>query len=356
MAVELGKLVSEVKETIELSDISNRKIAVDAYNTIYQFLSIIRQPDGMPLVDSKGNVTSHLSGILYRTINLLEYGITPVFVFDGMPPLLKRRTLEARAMRRESALKEWEKAKALGNVEEARAHAMASTKINKEIVASSKDLLRYMGIPFIQAPSEGEAQAASLCGRGLVYASASQDYDSFLFGADIVIRNLAISGRRKLPGKNIYINVNTERISLKKLLENLSISREQLILLGMLMGTDFNAGIEKVGPKTALKIVKEHRTLDDVVGYVKERYGTEFDSDPREVMDLFANPEVDKISEGEFSKLVSEPKPDKDSIVKFMCFLFTVFCINITLVSTSSYLCLFGPLCPLAHIACLQPL
>ena len=281
--MRLGKLVGEVKETISLEQISNNVIAVDAFNTIYQFLTIIRQPDGAPLVDSKNRVTSHLSGILYRTINLLEYKITPVYVFDGIPPILKRRTLEARASRRREAQAEWEKARAAGQMEEARMHAIASTKINEEIINSAKDLLGFMGIPYIQAPGEGEAQGARMAREGLVYASASQDYDSFLFGADVVLRNLTISGRRKLPKKNIFIEVKPERIMLKDLLSHFDINREQLILLGMLMGTDFNTGIDKVGPKTALKIVKENKTLDKVVEYVKEKYAMEFDSDPYEV-------------------------------------------------------------------------
>ncbi len=319
LSVELGKLVAGVKEKIELADISNRIIGIDAYNTIYQFLSIIRQPDGTPLMDEKGNVTSHLSGILYRTLNLLENNITPVFVFDGMPPLLKRRTLEARAMKRNAAMMEWKSAREEGRTEEARMHAMASTKINREIVEGSKKLLECMGIPFMQAPSEGEAQSAVLAKKGLVYASASQDYDSFLFGARIVIRNLAISGKRKLPGKNIYINISTERIFLKDLLDSLQIGQEQLVLLGMLMGTDFNAGINKVGPKTALKIVKENKTPGEVVGYIKRKYGAEFDADPNEVIELFMKPDVEDVSEDAFGRLISRCKPDSSSIIRFMC-------------------------------------
>ncbi len=319
MAVDISKLVSEVKEQITLDQISNRIIVVDAYNTIYQFLSIIRQPDGAPLVDSENRVTSHLSGILYRTINLLEYGITPVYVFDGMPPMLKRRTLEARADRRREAHTQWEKARELGNVEEARVHAMASTKINEDIVAGAKELLECMGMPYVQAPSEGEAQAARMVREGLAYASASQDYDSFLFGAEVVLRNLTISGKRKLPGKNIYIDVKPERIALKELLGKLGITREQLIMAGMLIGTDFNTGIEKVGPKTALKIVREHSTLDRMVGYVKEKYGVDFDSDPREVMELFMNPESRAITQHEFESMLRESKPDKGKILDFMC-------------------------------------
>ncbi len=85
MAVALGSLVAEVKEKIDLDDLAGRTIAIDAYNTIYQFITIIRQPDGTPLMDSKGRITSHLSGLFYRTISLVEHRITPVYVFDGIP-------------------------------------------------------------------------------------------------------------------------------------------------------------------------------------------------------------------------------------------------------------------------------
>ena len=176
-----------------------------------------------------------------------------------------------------------------------------------------------MGIPFFQAPSEGEAQAAEMVKGGLVYASASQDYDSFLFGADVVIRNVTINGRRKLPKKNVYIDVKPERILLRKLLSNLQINREQLIMLGMLMGTDFNSGIEKVGPVTALKIVKEHKSLSEVIDYVRQKYSAEFDSDPKEVFELFEHPETNQITSQEFNKLLSESKPDKNGIMHFMC-------------------------------------
>ena len=319
MAVDLGKLVAEAKETIELGDISGKTLAIDAYNTIYQFLSIIRQPDGSPLVDSKGRVTSHLSGIIYRTASLLEYGITPIYVFDGMPPLLKRRTLEARANRRAQATEEWRRAKEMGQMEEARRHAMASTRINAEIIASSKELLGYLGIPFLQAPGEGEAQAAAMAKEGLVYASASQDYDSFLFGAGIVIRNLTISGRRKLPMKNVYVEVKPERIELDRLLGRLGIGQRQLIMLGILVGTDFNMGVDRVGPKTALKIVKEHDTPEKMERYVTEKYGMNFDPGINEVLDVFENPDVEHMTEDKFSKRVRARNVDVDGVMKFMC-------------------------------------
>ncbi len=319
MSVELGKLVAEVKQNIAFEELSGKRIAIDAYNTIYQFLSIIRQPDGSPLTDSKGNVTSHLSGLFYRTMSLIEFGILPIYVFDGIPPLLKRRTLEARMKRRAEAMEAWDKARAEGMLEEARVHAVASTKINKEVVEGSKTLLKCMGVPFIQAPSEGEAQAAHLVRSNLVYALTSQDYDSFLLGAPVVVRNFAISGKRKLPGKNVYVNIELERIFLRDFLEHFKISQRQLILLGMLMGTDFNSGIEKVGPKTALKIVREHESLENVIRYVMDKYGTVFDADPEKVLEMFERPEVREFGAEEFEDLLKAGTPDPKALVEFMC-------------------------------------
>jgi len=307
-----------VKQELSFDELKDKVIAIDAYNTIYQFLSIIRQPDGTPLTDSKGRVTSHLSGLLYRTTNLLNYGAIPVFVFDGIPPTLKSKTIAARISRREKAMEEWKSAQEKGMLEEARTHAMASTRITKEVVSSAKELLGYMGMPFIQAPGEGEAQAAYLVENGLAYASASQDYDSFLFGAEIVIRNVTITGRRKLPGKNVFINVKPEKILLKDLLSKFGISRKQLVWAGMMIGTDFNDGIKGVGPKTALKITKESHTLEDVQNAIKSKYDTSID-DAEEVEKIFLQPDVKKISGNEFHKLLTDATLDKEGLMAFMC-------------------------------------
>ncbi|MDE1856934.1 MAG: flap endonuclease-1 [Candidatus Micrarchaeota archaeon] len=313
MAVDLSKLVS--KRKIEFGELQGRVIAIDAYNVLYQFLSIIRQADGTPLMDSQGNVTSHLSGIFYRTIELVQKGIHPVYVFDGLPSVLKQKTIQARMRRREEAREAWMKAKEEGRLEEARMRAQGATRLTKDIVESGKDLVRLMGIPVINAPSEGEAQASYMAMKGLAFAVGSQDYDTMLFGAPDVIRNLTLSGRRKLPRKNVYINIEPEIMSLQDTLASLGISRKQLIWIGILLGTDFNEGIDGVGPKTALKIVKECRDLDQVVSHVKEKYGKEFELDVHEVEELFLNPEVGDVD----PKALEARVPDTASIIEFMC-------------------------------------
>jgi flap endonuclease-1 len=316
MAVDLSKLIS--KRKLQFEELRGKSVAIDAYNVIYQFLSIIRQPDGTPLMDSKGNVTSHLSGLFYRTIDILDYNIKPIYVFDGLPSMLKQKTIASRIKRREDSYKAWQEAKESGNIEAMRAHAMASTRINPQIVESSKKLLEYMGIGYINAPSEGEAQASYMSNKGLVYAAASQDYDTMLFGSRYVIRNLTFSGRRKLPGKNIYVNVDPEIVSFDDTLKSLDINHRQLIWLGILLGTDFNEGIKGVGPKTALKMVKVAKSIDDIKENVKEKYKTEFELDIQEVEDLFLHPEVKDFDEKEVQALF-EKHYDKEKLLDFMC-------------------------------------
>src|SRR3972149_1948150 len=158
MGVQLSGLLKP--NAIELKDLSGKRIAIDAYNALYQFLSIIRQPTGEPLMDRDGNITSHLSGLLYRNANLLEHGILPSYVFDGKPPSFKKGVVEGRIEVRKKSEEMWKEALEKGEIEKARIYAQGSSKITKDMLEDAKRLLEYMGIPFVQAPSEGEAQAA----------------------------------------------------------------------------------------------------------------------------------------------------------------------------------------------------
>ena len=266
MGVNLSGLIEP--QTAELTGLEGKSVAVDAYNTIYQFLSIIRQPDGSPLCDRTGRVTSHLSGILYRTSNLIANGIEPSFVFDGKPHELKKALLEDRKERREKAMSEWEYAVEEGDLKKAFSKAQQTSRMTPEIRESSKELLSYLGLPIINAPSDGEAQAAYMCSKGDVWASASQDFDSILFGTPTLVRNMTITGRRKIPGKDQYKDVKTEIIDSKEFLEALKITREQLVDMCILMGTDFNPGISGIGPKKSLKLIKDHGDLEGVMKHM----------------------------------------------------------------------------------------
>ncbi len=288
MGVDLGDLA--VKHTISLDSLTGKTLAIDAFNMLYQFLASIRQEDGTPLMDYKGNVTAHLSGLFYRTSKLLESGIRPVYVFDGKASALKGRVQEERAETKKVAKKKWEAALEQGKYEEAKKFAQATSRLTPGMVEESKKLLAAMGVPSVQAPSDGEAEAALMVQNGLAHATASQDYDALMFGSPVLVRNLSITGRRKVPRQDRYIMVEPEEINLQETLASLGITRDRLIFIGMLLGTDFNEGVKGVGPKTALKIVKETKTLDDVIAYVKQKYEYEFEVDAEEVLHLFLSP------------------------------------------------------------------
>jgi flap endonuclease-1 len=305
MGVNISGIVEARK--IELVELSGRAIAIDAFNILFQFLSIIRdRMTGEPLRDSAGRVTSHLSGLLYRNSNLLEAGIKPVFVFDGKPPEFKHTTIESREERKKEAENRWKEAVERG--EPAMTYAQAASRLTDDMIERSKRLLDYMGIPWVQAPSEGEIQCAFMCKRGDVWASGSQDFDSLLVGSPKLVRNLSITGRRKVPKKETYVQVKPELIELEKVLEALGITQEQLIIVGILIGTDYSEGVKGVGPKTALKIVKEHKTLDKVLDSVT----WEPDVPAEKIYDFFLNPPTTGKYEIEWKE------PDADKLKKFM--------------------------------------
>ena len=309
MGVNLRDLVP--KTIIKLEDLSGKSIAIDAYNALYQFLAIIRQPDGTPLKDSSGRVTSHLSGLLYRTSNLVELGAKPVYVFDGAPPALKEVEIKRRMKVKEQALALYERALKEGRTEEARVYAQATSHLKDYMAEDSKKLLDLMGIPWIQAPSEGEAQAAHLTKHGDADYCASQDYDSLLFGAPRFVRNITISGRRKLPSKNIYIEVIPEVVELDQVLRECGITYEQLVDVGILIGTDFNPdGIKGLGPKTALKLIKEHGNLENALPHLKN---AEFPVEPRRIREIFLHPEVRDDYKLEWKE------PNMEGIIDFIC-------------------------------------
>ncbi len=310
MGVKIKEIIPlEAITIIELDNLNGKAIAFDAYNILYQFLSIIRGQDGKPLMDSRGRITSHLSGLFFRTINLIERGIKPVFVFDGRPPELKKATIEEREEIRKEAEALYKEHFEKGELEEARKYAIRSAQLNEEIINSAKRLIELMGNPIVQAPSEGEAQAAYLALKGDVYASASQDMDSLLFGSPRLVRNLSIVGKRRLPGKKAYVEVKPEIIYLDKMLNLLNINREELIDIGILVGTDYADGLYGIGPKKALKLIKEFGSVEKVL----ENQKTSLSINPSIIRDIFLNPKVTDNYSLEWKE------PDYDGIIKFLC-------------------------------------
>ncbi|KAF6242878.1 flap endonuclease-1 [Nitrosopumilus sp. b1] len=307
MGLDLKQLV--VREKTKLESFQTKVVAIDAYNAIYQFLAIIRGPDGMQLSDSQGRVTSHISGLFYRNINFLSLGIKPVYVFDGKPPSLKSAEIERRRQIKKDATVKYERAIADGNLEDARKFAQQTTAMRDGMVEDSKKILSLFGVPYIDAPSEGEATAAHMTQTGVAYASASQDFDSILFGAKRLIRNFTNSGRRKIPNRNSYMEIEPEIIETQKTLEALGLTKEQIVDVGILIGTDFNPdGFERIGPKTALKMIKDHSRLEDI-----PKIQEELESVPYEqIRKIFLEPKVSEISKVDFGEI------DYEGIVKYL--------------------------------------
>ena len=307
MGLNLKDIVIREKTTLEA--FSNKIIAIDAYNAIYQFLASIRGPDGLQLSDSEGRITSHLSGLLYRNVNFLSLGIKPVYVFDGKPPSLKTAEIERRKQIKKDATVKYEKAIAEGNLEDARKYAQQTTSMKDGMVQDSKQLLKLFGIPFIEAPSEGEATAAHLTNTGQAYASASQDFDSILCGAKRLVRNFTNSGRRKIPNKNTYIDIVPEIIETQKTLDSIKLTREELVDVGILIGTDFNPnGFDRVGPKTALKMIKQYSKLEDIPQIQDQLKEIDYE----QIRKIFLEPDVANVEEIIFDDV------DYEGIMKYL--------------------------------------
>ena len=297
MGVKLKDIVEP--ESISFKDLEGRTVSIDAFNTLFQFLSTIRQRDGRPLTDENGNITSHLSGILYRNSSIIEKDIKPIYIFDGQAPELKSETQAKRREIRDEAEKIYKDALAKGDTEKARKFAMRSSKLSPEIIESSKKLLTLMGIPYIDAKGEGEAQAAYLVQNGDAYAVASQDYDCLLFGAKRVVRNLAVNSNLG----------NLEYYQLNKVLKELNVTREELVDMGILIGTDFCDGLKGVGAKTALKLAHTGQLKEKIAELQKQS-----SHDLDEVREIFLNHNVNT------DYKIKWEKPNKDKIIEFLCY------------------------------------
>ncbi len=257
----MGIAITELLKSDEISfeELRDKKIAIDAFNMLYQFLSTIRQRDGSLLSDSKGNITSHLVGLFARTTNLMEKGLKLFFVFDGQIPELKQEERERRKAIKQDAQRKYEIAAEKEDLKNMKKFASRTSILTPEMVEEAKGLISALGLPIVQAPSEGEAQASYMVRKDDAYCVVSQDIDSLLFGSPILIRNLSISGKRKKSDSLAYITTKPEKIVLAENLNTLGIDNDQLIALAMLVGTDYNkGGIKGIGPKNALKLVKQH--------------------------------------------------------------------------------------------------
>jgi flap endonuclease-1 len=308
MGVDIREIVNSRK--ISLNELEGKVLAIDAYNALYQFLSIIRGKSGEPLRDSKGNITSHLSGLFYRTMNLLTIGIKPIYIFDGKPPQMKDLEIGRRKAVKEEAKVRYSIALERGEVEEARKYAKLTSYLTDEMVNDAKKLLSLLGLPWAQAPSEGEATASHLSTKGVAYAAVSQDYDALLFGGKRLCRNITISGKRKLPGRNLYQEIEPEEILLDNVLAELKITREQLIDIGILVGTDFDPdGFKGYGPVRALKAIKQYGSLERIPDIKDELKMIDYNR----IRQIFLKPVVLEDFEVTFREM------DEEGVLSFLC-------------------------------------
>jgi len=303
MGLQIGDIIS--KKEINFSELKDKIVAVDAFNSIYQFLTTIRQPDGTPLKDSKGRVSSHLSGLFYRNINLILEGIKLVYVFDGEAPELKESTREKREEEKDRAREKYREARQREDVEAMGKYARADTRLDEQKIKESKELLEAMGIAVIQAPGEGEAQASWLAENKLSYAVSSQDYDCLMFKSPLLIQNLSLARtRRTVSGvKEVFPQV----IKLGEVLEELNINQEQLICLGILCGTDYNpGGVKGLGPKKSLKLVQEFKTKEKIFKEIENNEKYELDFDWLVIYKEIENPKIKEVKEIKFPKINKE--------------------------------------------------
>ena len=310
MGVDIGELFRW--EKISFKDLRDRVVAIDAHNVLHQFLSSIRQKDGTPLKDSKGQVTSHLSGLMHRTANIVEARIRPIYVFDGEPHPLKAKTIEERRKRKELAEKEYLEALEAGDIKKAKIKAQQTSRVTDEIIQQSKELLDALGIPYVQAPSEGEAQASYMVKKGDAFAVGSQDYDCLLVGSPVLVRNLTSSGKRKLPSKEAYAKIHPKQIRLKPNLKSLGITHKQLVDMAILIGTDFNDGIKGIGPKKSLALIKKVGNAENALATISSEDVPTFE-EIKEIRKIFLKPKTT----GEYSLDWSGSNNEK--VLKILC-------------------------------------
>ncbi len=298
MGIKFGDLT--VKKPIGFEELKNKKVGLDASNVLFQFLSSIRSVDGEPLMDKEGSVTSHLVGIFSRFTNLMEKGIKFAVCFDGIAPELKAQTQEERRIRKIEAEEKLKQAREDEDYELISKYSKQTARLNEGIIKESKLLFEYLGITTIQAPSEAEAQISYLNKINALDYTASSDMDCLVYGAPKLLVNLTLSTRRKLGGK--IIKIQPEVIELEEFLNSMGINNEQLLIMAILIGTDFNDGIKGIGPKKALKIVKENKDYDKVFKNLNP------DFDWEEVRDVFLKMPIEKNIKLKFDNKIQEDK------------------------------------------------
>ena len=308
----LGVLLTPIlkMEQTSIKALYGKSFAVDASIELHQFLALIRKPDGSLFTDPRGRVTSHLIGLLTRTSRLVtDYKLRPVFVFDGRPNPLKRATIEARRKVRQKAQSEYVQAIADKDYSRAWSKVVMTGRVTGGVLADAKRLLSLMGIPWLEALEDGEAQASFMAAKGDVWAVGSKDYDCLLFGAPILARYLTLTGKEYLPSKKTARRLIPELIKLTDNLEVLGITREQLVDVALLVGTDFNEGVVGIGPKKGLALVRKYGAAEKFPKEIRNDLPDELDS----VRSIFLHPRVLE------TYSLKRERPNPDGIIEFLC-------------------------------------
>lgn len=301
----IEKNVPEAIRKVPISQLLGRTIAIDASMQIYQFLVAIRHM-GNNLVDDDGNTTSHLSGLLSRTLYFIQAGIKPVYVFDGKPPEMKSGELQKRAERRAEAEKSLEEAIEKGDEEEIDRFTRRTVRLDPAQVEECKKLLTLMGIPFVQAPCEAEAECAALCRAKIVDATATEDMDALAHASPILIRHLS--------RKNKADDDTVTEINYNVLLEQSGLTREEFVDFCILCGCDYCDSIKGIGSHRAYELIKQYHSIEEVIKNIDtEKYPLPEDFDFKSARELFFNHEVDL----NYSKFTIK-KPDEEGLKKYM--------------------------------------
>ena len=308
----LGVLLTPIlkREQTSFKALYGKSFAVDASIELHQFLALIRKPDGSLFTDPQGRVTSHLIGLLTRTSRLVtDYKLHPIFVFDGRPNPLKKATIEARRKVQQKAQTEYAQAIAAKDYSRAWSKVVMTGRVTGDVLADAKRLLSLMGIPWLEALEDGEAQASFMAAKGDVWAVGSKDYDCLLFGAPILARYLTLTGREYLPSKKTSRPLIPELVKLADNLEALGISREQLVDLALLVGTDFNQGVMGIGPKKGLALVRKYGAAEKFPEEIRGGLPSDLDR----VRSIFLQPRVLE------NYSLKSGRPDPDGVIEFLC-------------------------------------
>ncbi|MFB6082327.1 MAG: flap endonuclease-1 [Halanaeroarchaeum sp.] len=265
-----------VIEEVAFDDLDGTVVAVDAHNWLYRYLTVTVKFTGQSVyTTADGEEVANLIGIVQGLPKFFEHDLSPVFVFDGGVTDLKSAEIEQRREAKEAAAEKMAEAEEAGDRIEAARLESRTQRLTDTIQTTTRELLDLLDVPYVDAPAEGEAQAAYMAREDdAVDYAGSEDYDTLLLGAPVTLRKLTTRG-------------NPERMDFERTLEKHDVTWEQLVDVAILIGTDFNEGLTGYGPKTALSAVKEH---GDLMAVLDDEGATIENAE--QIRELFLDPEV----------------------------------------------------------------